>query len=1340
MNRLKVLLAAYFVFAMLSAKSQNSTYYFNHLRVENGLTQNTVWCILQDKHGFIWFGTKDGLNRYDGYRFKTFRRDSRRPEATLGNNFIRSLFEDKSGKIWVGTDAGLYIFDPNKEVFTRFKAKTPNGTQITREVNDIKQDKKGNIWIGVNWQGLFEYDIKADALRLYDANGKSANKIRSNSVWSVCIDRDGIIWIGTLGGGLNGYNPKTKRFTTFLLQGVARNDIYKVVEDGTQNLLLGTSNDGVYSFNRVTGESKSYINGGKSLFVRDIASISPNELWLGTESGLYIYNKLNGQLRNYSQHFGDKYSISCNAIYSIFKDRDAGIWIGTYFGGVNYLPAQNSLFEKYYPNGSSNGLSGKAVREFCEDRYGNLWIGTEDFGLNQFNVKTKQFKQFLPKKSNISYHNIHGLLCDGDNLWIGYFTKGIDVMNIRTGSIVKHFSNTNSPNSLSDNNVFSFCKDRVGNIWIGTIYGLNQYDRTTNSIKRIKEVGLKTFIYDIREDHNGIIWFASYGMGVFRYNPRTKEWDNMRNIKNDSTSLVFDKTISLFEDSHNNMWISTEGGGISKYNSVTRKFKNYTSRTGLPNDVVYKTLEDNSGNIWMSTNKGLAMLNPNNDKMRVFTYTSGLLNDQFNYKSGIKTKDGKLYFGSIDGFICFNPAQIVSNKNLPPIVLTGFQLFNNEVEINGEKSPLEQSITLSKKIKLRYWQNTFSFDFAALSYNASEMNQYAYKMENYDKDWTYIKQNRKVTYSNMPPGEYVFRVKGANSDGIWNEDGLSIKVVIKPPFWLSFWAVILYILSGGYAIYYFSKLYKQRLHAKNQGKIDRMKIAKEKAIHQAKIEFFTNIAHEIRTPLSLIKGPFEQIAKTDPSNPDYEDNLKIMDSNINRLLNLTNQLLDFRKVENQNYILNIKSANINNLINEVLIGFKQAIKHKGISLKLDLGGDQTIAMFDYEAITKVVSNLLNNAIKFANSSIEISLKSNFPQEGEFTIIVANDGKAITPEFRQRIFEPFFQIHSDEFKIGTGLGLPLVKHLVELHGGRVFVDPDNQNLTSFVVQLPLQRSNDEIAHYDSTEILENNLVTAEDHEQNEDYSSKPRILVVEDDHSMRTFLVNLLAKQYVVHQATDGADALKVLDQETVDLVISDVMMPNMNGYEFCNHLKNQIDYSHIPVILLTAKTSMQSKIEGLESGADAYIEKPFSTDYLIAQIANLLTNRNIIKESFSKSPHAPYKTIATSKADETFVEKLNGVILKYIGDENFSVDQLADILNMSRSSLHRKIKGISHMTPNDYIRLVKLKKAVELLENGSYRVNEICYIVGFSSPSYFSKCFYKQFGVLPKDFGKQNKT
>lgn len=1335
----KLIIALFCLQVAIHCAAQNGTYYFNHLKVEDGLTQNTVWCMLQDQQGFMWFGTKDGLNRYDGYRFKIFRHDPSNPKS-IGNNFIRSLYLASDGQIWVGTDAGLYIYNPNDESFTPFKVKTANGYSICKEVNDIKADQMGNIWIGVNWQGLFCYNKKKDLLTLYQADDKHKNTLSSNSVWSICIDLDGTVWVGTLGGGLNMINPKRNIIEHYMVQTNGNpDDIYKIIEDGPISILVGTMSGGVYSFNRVTHSFTPFITGGnKSLFVRDIFLGNKNEIWLGTESGLFIYSKDKKTTLQIRQVFGDKYALSCNAIYSIFKDKDEGMWIGTYFGGVNYLSRQNNSFEKHYPSSSSNGLSGKAVRELCEDSNGNIWIGTEDNGLNCFNPTTKQFKQYLPSNSKISYTNIHGLLLDGDELWIGYFTKGLDIFNIKTGAI-RHISHTSSPLSISDNNAFSFCKDRQNNIWIGTISGLNYYDRKKNTIEHIMNVGSKTFIYDIIEDSRGLMWFGTYGNGVYCFNPRTKEWSNFRSQKNNPNSLGFDKIIGLFEDSKGNIWMSTEGGGVSVYNFKNGHFKSYNSRNGLPNDVVYKTLEDNNGFIWLSTNKGLARFNPKNGTFKLYTNSNGLINDQFNYKSGIKTRNGKLLFGTINGFVFFDPSKIEQDHHVPPIVLTGFQVYNTEVQVSG-RSPLEQSITLAHKIRLKHNQNTFSFDFAALSYNASEMNQYAYKMENYDKEWTYITKNQKVTYPNMPPGKYVFKVKGANSDGVWNKEGISIEVVVRPPFWLSTVAIILYLLLTAYLSYYAINRYKSKIYAKHAERIDRMRIAKEKAVQQAKIEFFTNIAHEIRTPLTLIKGPYEQILKADIEAKDYQENLKIMGWNIDRLLNLINQLLDFRKIESNNFQIEKEPTAMVTLCEEVFQSFKPIAKQKGIALHKKIAHESFIADVDPEAMTKIITNLLSNAIKFAKTSITLELKHYRGEDGKFTISVRNDGKPITPEYRSRIFEPFFQIHSDEVKSGTGLGLSMVKYLVEQHKGTVEVQEGENEETCFTISIPIASSATYGEHPTNAEVeaaapsATESVLDADE----EETSDNECILIVEDDLPMRKFLKNILGKKYSIVEAEDGEMALKMLQEYSVDLVVSDVMMPKMDGYEFCSKLKNNVEYSHIPVILLTAKVSTNSKIEGLQSGADAFIEKPFSTDHLLTQIDNLLTNRTLLRQTFLSSPKSNVKSIATSKADEAFLEKINDLIHKNISNESFGVDQLAEMLNMSRSSLHRKIKGVSKLTPNDYIRLIKLKRAVELLEEGTYRVNEICYIVGFSSPSYFAKCFQKQFGMLPKDFVKQS--
>lgn len=1305
------------------------------------MTQNTVWCITRDNLGFLWFGTKDGLNRYDGYRFKTFRHNPDDAKS-IGNNFIRSIFVADDGLIWVGTDAGLYIYNSIDESFTQFSTPTLNGHTIDKEVNDIKSDNSGNLWIAVNWQGLFKYNLHSQKLILFHADAGNKNSISSNFIWSICVDRDEIVWVGTHQGGLNRFNPKTEQFDHFKINFNSENeDIYKIIEDGPKNILVGTSNGGVYSFDRITRQFTPFISESpNSLFVRDIAIPNHDEIWLGTESGLFVYNRKDKKITKIRQEFGDKYALSCNSIYCIFQDKIGDIWIGTYFGGINYLSNHDLSFEKHYPSANLNRLSGKAVREMCEDDDGTIWIGTEDNGLNAFNPVSQQFSRYLPHNSNLSYHNIHGLLLDNEELWIGYFTKGIDILNTKTGK-VKHLSTTTSPVKLSDNNVFSIYKDNQSNIWIGTINGLNKFSKTTGAMEYIQMLGLNTFIYDILQDNNGVMWFGTYGHGLYSFNPRTNEWNNLKHNSANSNSIAHNKIIGLFQDSKSRLWISTEGGGVSRYDIQNNIFTNYSTKNGLPNDIIYKVLEDNEGYIWFSSNKGIVRLHPEDGTIKMFSSNNGLVNDQFNYKSGLKTQNGKIYFGSINGFVGFNPSQILANKEIPPIVFTGFQVFNNEITV-GEDSPIDRSITHQPKIKLKHNQNTFSFDFAALSYSASKMNQYAYIMENYDKKWTITNKNQRVTYPNMPFGKYIFKVKGANSDGVWNQEGTFVEIEVLPPFWLSRWAIAAYFASFVLLIYAYLNNYKIKLNIKHKAKIERMKAEKEKALQQTKIELFTNLAHEIRTPLSLIKAPYEQIVKNGSSSEDYSENLKIMGWNINRLLNLINQLLDFRKLESNMLQIEKSPTPIVSLCNEITDNYLTTIKQKGISFTKSFPATDFIADIDREAFIKIITNLMNNALKFAVKSIIFKVeKDQNNHSNSLTLSISNDGKKISSEYRNRIFEPFFQINSDEFKSGTGLGLPLVKHMVELHCGTASVNESMDGYTIFEITIPISSAlpnafPEPKANPCPIQTIPNE--GASNDPENHPNHEIDSILLVEDDDPMREFLSGFLSKQFRILEAENGEKAMEILENESIDLIVSDISMPKITGIELCEKIKASSELCHIPIILLTAKISTNSKIIGLEAGADAYIEKPFSTDHLTTQINNLLNNRAILKQVFLSNPHLKQPEITINKADANFLLKINDFILENLVNESFNIDDLATLLNTSRSTLHRKIRGILNITPNDYIRIIKLKKAAELLDQGIYRINEISYLVGFSSSSYFSKCFQKQFGVLPKEYSKHH--
>lgn len=1327
--RLVLLIFLLFTPLFLQAKERP---YFIRLGVEEGLAQNTVYCILQDKQGFMWFGTKDGLCRYDGRHFRTFRHD-KEDKNSIGNNFIRSLYQDNEDEIWIGTDAGVYVYYPREDVFRPLTVQTKDGIRMEKEVNDIKRDKQGVFWFAVDWQGVFSYDPRSRELVFYELNAIV-------NAWSICIDREDRIWIGTHGGGLNLFNSKEKKFETISLSdqnGIQqRDDIYRIYQDNYNDLLIATGNSGVKKLRLTDNKVESLLPEGdqSSLFVRDIIRRSDHEIWFGTGAGVLVYNTTKGSFYALLHNHQDPYSLSDNAVYSMYQDREGGIWVGTYFGGLNYYPPQHATFDKYYPLNESNSLRSKRIREFQSGRDGSIWIGSEDEGLSLYHPDTDTFENFFPGsgKGAISYNNIHGLMLDGDHLWIGTFSRGIDIMDVRTKRVIKHYNKTNDISSLCDNSVFAIYKDHSNRIWVGTLYGLCYYNPEGDNFTWVIPLG-NMFIYDILQTSDGMIWFASLGGGLHRFNPRSKEWTAFTNDPSDDGSLPHNKVISLFEDTRKNLWLTTEGGGIARYNPVEQTFLSLTTKEGLPNDMVYKILEDDNLNLWFTTNKGIACMDPNTYAIRNYTRSDGLLSNQFNYKSGFKDESGRLYFGGLTGFVAFNPSTFTQNKHVPPVCITSFELFNEPMKTGRKDSPLQEAIEYASSIELKHNQSTFSFRFAALSYTAPEKNQYAYMLQGFDKDWMYLPTNQKVSYSNLPSGEYTFLVKASNNDGVWNEEPARLRISIYPPFYKTFWAYLFYVLVAAATIAYSFVSYRNRAHRKNKRRLEIFENKKSKELYDAKIAFFTNIAHEIRTPLTLIKGPLEHILQ-EPADPkEYKDDLEVIERNTNRLLDLSNQLLDFRKTEKEGFRLNYVTTELVQLISDVCIRFKPTIVQRNLKMEQDIRVETFYADVDQEAVIKIVSNLLSNAIKYAQKSIRLQLQ---PDEAFFEICVVNDGKVIAPHLREKIFEPFYQIEDNEanqIRSGTGLGLPLARSLAELHQGQLLLQVGGDGFNCFVLRLPVRQQ--------TALSLPKDQVIPEKKEANllpsiPGVDLQPSLLVVEDDGEMQTFIVNKLKKTYRVWRAFNGKEALELLDKEKIDIVVTDVMMPVMDGLQLCSEIKSNLHYSHIPVIMLTAKTGLQAKIEGLEVGADAYVEKPFSTEHLLVQISNLLSNRNTVKESFARSPYIKTGSIALTKADEDFLAKVTEVIHKNMADVQFNVDFLADALSMSRSSLHRKIKGISELTPNDFILLVRLKKAAEYLQEGLYRINEVCFVVGFSSSSYFSKCFKKQFGVSPKDFLK----
>jgi ligand-binding sensor domain-containing protein/signal transduction histidine kinase/DNA-binding response OmpR family regulator len=1304
-------------------------YSFRHYQVENGLSNNTVYCSIQDKKGFLWFGTKDGLNRFDGYHFKTYTVPAKGHDLT--SYFISCLLIDTADVLWVGCRNGLFSFDSRKERLVLFSDQLP-------EINALQTDGQGQLWF-----------ISRSTLCRYNFNTKKLTTFPPPAYFnatSLCRDKRGDIWVGTSNGWIQHFDAVAETFKGYHVFAhspkAPSNWILKLMATDNQTIYVGTFNQGLKEFDITTGSYTDILtyNADKTtIAIRDILPYSAHEWWLASESGIFILDTRTKQVTNLRKRVADPYSLTDNAVYTLCKDREGGIWAGTYFGGVNYYSKQYDRFYKYFPDNTTNSIGGSIVREICEDGDGNIWIGTEDAGLNKLNLEKGTITQFTPTGNThgISYSNIHGLLINGKELWIGTFENGLDIMDIKTGKVIKHYTAGPGAHELKSNFIVSLLQTRSGNIYAGTSNSLFQFNRASDGFTQVPQIPAGTFISCLLEDKTKTIWAGTHDRGIYYFNPATNAWGHFENQPTTENSLSSNTINAIYEDDEQNLWLSTEGGGLCTLNKERNTFSRITIKDGLPSNFVFKVLEDDKKNVWISTSRGLVSFNRRHKSFVTYTRNNGLLNDQFNYNSGYKDSSGRMYFGSVKGMTTFHPDELVTAATIPPVFITGFQVQNKEADIDQDGSLIQQSILYTHTVTLPYDKSSFSIDFAALSYTSPEMTTYSYMMEGLDNEWTILKSNRKLYFTNLEPGNYRLMVKAMNSVGEWTNQPASLQIIVTPPLWKSMPAYFVYVLLVVLITWLTVRKYRQQTKLRHQRSMEILENEKDKEIYRSKIEFFTNVAHEIRTPLTLIKLPLDKIMTTPLLTDAIKDNLTIMEKNTNRLIDLTNQLLDFRKTENNSVSLSYVKTDIAELLEQIYISFKPAAEQKDLQFKMEMPRMHFQAYVDPEAVKKIISNLLNNAIKYSDHYVLIKILPFSSEDNFFSIRVSNDGFLIPHHLKEKIFEPFFRMKESEKEQGTGIGLALALSLTQLHKGTLSVETDDR-LNSFLLTLPIHQETEFELFREEAQALQPGLAQEEIEEDNDRHV----ILLVEDNKDILDFIAKDLAAEYTVIKAQHGAEAIKKIATANVQLIISDIMMPVMDGYSLCKEVKSNVEYSHIPVILLTAKTSLQAKIEGLEMGADAYIEKPFSQPHLLAQIKSLLNNRDKIKEHFANSPLVNIKTMAYSKADEKFLITINDIIHSNISHPEFNVDQLAKKMNMSRPTLYRKIRGLSNLTPNDLINITRLKKAAELLAEGDYKIYEVAEMVGYSLAANFSRDFMKQFGISPSDYavGKRVKV
>ncbi|WP_321424248.1 two-component regulator propeller domain-containing protein [uncultured Bacteroides sp.] len=1362
------LIFPFFVFAQ-------GKFMFKHLEVSNGLSHSQVNCIYKDSRGFMWFGTVSGLNRYDGYNYKLFQHVEKDTTSVI-DNYISNIQEDANADLWINTGSGYTIYDSRKERFRRNISAELVKYGINHAVELIYIDKQKNILCFARGLGIYQYNNTTKKLSLYRQDGRVGNlsrgiitDIRENKTSYIFLFRTGLLECVDKRTGKvirrDNYIPahfsvSVNRFSAF----VDSEGDYWIYSDGSYGVWLYHSKERSWEYICNMATKSVYML--SSNVIRSIDQDAMGNVWIGADhGGINLIDKQKGRITYLENDATDERSISHNSIYCIYRDNTNIMWVGTYKKGISYYSESIFKFEvDHMPYLNNQKNLNNDVTIFAEDTKGNLWIGTNGAGVICYNRATGERKlyQHIAGNSGTLTSNIIVSLCaarDG-KIWIGTYLGGMDCFD---GSRFIHYKNDpKNPNSLANNNVWSIVEDAEGYIWIGTLgSGLQRLNPKTGQFVTFnnskKEQLSSESIASLCLGRDNILYIGT-AIGVTTYNLRTGVFERIRSNKRGDQSFSNLNVNQLYEDSRGLLWIATREG-LNIFDRKNDKITPIHKTDGLADNVITGVIEDNNKNMWITTSSGVSnIIVGTNPKTGNYTYTyynyderDGLQSSEFNIRSVLRSYRGEILMGGIRGYNIFNPEVIKYNRVLPKVVFTDLQLFNNSVKVDSVYDGnciLKEGLNWTKEIVLNYSQNVFSIDFSSMNYVLPEKTKYAYMLEGFNSDWLTTNESvHKITYTNLAPGTYTLKVKAANSDGFWNEDAASIKIVIKPPFWRSGLAYIFYfflligillrarhqILKSERSRY---KLHQIELEAQRNHEIDDMKL-----------RFFTNISHELRTPLTLIISPLENVIKT-ITNDEQKNKLEMVHRNALRLLNLVNQLIDFRKLDVQGHQINLSCGDIIIYLKNICSSFAELSEKKNIRLTFYSSIDELQMEFDEDKIGKIMMNLLSNAFKFTNEGgrveVHVNLLPAYDEDNKerLEIRVADTGIGINDDEKEKIFERFYQVkQSDDHKFGgSGIGLHMVKEFVLLHKGTVEVHNNAGKGSIFVVTIPVNRKSEEGKKFVVSEgkvqvINEKTEELAEASEINAEATTFPVILVVDDNDDFRTFMKDSLKSEFVIQEARNGKEAWESILDSLPDMIISDVMMPEMDGNELCRLVKSDVRTSHIPLILLTARTAEEHKLEGLETGADDYITKPFNFDILMLRIRKLMERRDTAQETFRKQIDVKPSDITITSLDEKLIQRA----IKYVEDNisssnELSVEELSKHLGMSRVHLYKKLLSITGKTPIEFIRTIRLKRAAQLLRESQLNISEIAYQVGFNNPKYFSKYFKEEFGMLPSAY------
>lgn len=1316
----RLVLSLFFLTLCGAELSVGRDYALVSYNADDGLSHNAVHCIAQDSRGFMWFGTADGLNRFDGISFRVY--DSEDPRHGLRNTSISALCTDRKGCLWVGTEQGVYLYDEAKDRFEPFMECTEYGVIVTGRITGILENGDGRIWIGTEAQGFFIYHPEDGLLEQNSRLSDAVTDLVKGSDWNVYVGvRNGTVAeFDSAGRECMRIGPDERLDRVAKIRSLCYNndELWGCFEtEGLARLCWSSARTAAWDWLRC------------DLAVRELLPLSRRELLIGSDEGLFIYDAGRGELDEVSDLTvrNEPYTHMVNAL---FRDCEGGIWVATQYNGITYMPRRLKLVEHL-----SLGLDGAGNRMqttcFSEDAAGDLWIAVDKRGVfrirpngavdrNPFHAGHDAFVRDMK--------NVRTMLVDGSCVWMGTLSGGVYAYDLKTGRVRNYRNDPGVGTSLCDNNIEALFKDASGTLYAGTPWGIARYLRDRDDFVRVNKGGNDFWACDFAQSASGAIWVLSRNKGAFLYDTETGDFRHYG-----FPGPGAPKSVCILVDSRGNTWLGTETG-LYLLNRERNHFELFDMHDGLLKGLSVASLEEGTdGTVWIAGNNGLFCVDSETlGVLYHLTAGDGLTGNQFNRRASLHTRSGELYFSGINGTSVFRPEQLQRNGYVPSVYLTGLLINDRWMDMDRDgsgSSPLKESLLSAESFRLKYNQNTVGFSFASLSYQSSAKNGYSYRLTNGGNldGWHYSEENRAV-FPNLSPGRYLFEVRGSNDDGIWSENTVRIAFEIRPPFYRSTAAVLCYLLLAGMSGW----LGARYIRWKHRRKLAEFALTQEKINYRSKIDFFTHIAHEIRTPLSLIKVQLEAIMKEEKDfSPKIREYLQIMSKNTDNLLEMINQLLDLRKVEWTDYKPIRARYDVSQLVRESCLRFGPAMEVEHIHLEQDIESD-VVALIDRGAIAKIVNNLLSNALKYAHSQCLISLVSDGVR---FRIRVSDDGPGIVPGDMERIFDTFYQ--SENSKGGTGIGLPLARKLAVKHGGNITCANGASGGAVFTVEIPLQTKEAEESALadirDSARDPERAL-----HAQ-EPESGVCRILVVEDNDDLREMIAEIVGSRYEAVTAVHGRDALEVLAGKNCDLIVSDIMMPVMDGYELCEYVKSELRYCHIPIIQLTAKTSLEDRVRGLGGGADAYIEKPFSSEHLMAQIDSLLQNRMRIRRALlSDAGPVDTASLGISRRDAEFVERLNDLMEKHLCEETFYVEQLAEKMFMSRSNFYRKIKSLFGISPNDYMKRFRLRKAAEMVRNNDYLIKEIYERVGFKSSSYFSACFREEFGMTPKQYKEQH--